>query len=217
MRASIVLLLALIACTRNPSEGAGGEPLLPTEPPAAAEPAPAPAPERGTPPSGAPAASFDPAAPRVAGLTFTVPPPFSYRQPTQSMRLAEYVVPERAGERPATMTIHHFAGMGGAIRDNVDRWVAQFAGPDGTPVRDARITTRTVAGMEVTMVDATGTYRGMNFGGAPVAPEPNQRMLGAIVMAPAGPVFFKLVGPAVVVERAAAAFTALVDSFDVAR
>lgn len=209
-------LVVLVGCTRNPEVGAESEPLSPEVPAAPAAPASA---ERPTPPpSAAQAEPFDPARPEVAGVKFVVPPPFSYRAPTAgSMRLAEYVVPEREGERPASMTIFHFAGMGGAVRDNVNRWVAQFTTPEGAPITSPSITTRTVAGMEVTLVDVSGTYRGMNFGGAPTAPEPSQRMLGAIVAAPRGPVFFKLVGPASVVERASAAFTLLVDSFEPAR
>jgi hypothetical protein len=48
-------------------------------------------------------------------------------------------------------------------------------------------------------------------------PEPSAdyRVLGAIAEGPVGPVFFKLVGPAATVEKAAGAFDTLVGSLQV--
>lgn len=208
MRLAVLPLFFLLACSRNPGDEARGEPME-APPPPAERPA-TPAREA---PSAAEATPFDPARPTVAGLGFEVPAPFEYRRPSQSMRLAEYVVPEAAGERPATMTVHHFAGMGGSVRDNITRWAAQLSKPDGTPVTDPTITERTVAGLPVTLIDASGAYRAMSFGGAPAPLEPNHRLLGAIVAAPGGLVFFKLVGPASTVARAEDAFRRLVDGF----
>ena len=63
-------------------------------------------------------------------------------------------------------------------------------------------------------VDVSGTFGGgMQMPGMPaVPPEPNQRLLGAIVSGPNGPVFFKLVGAAGTVERVAPAFSGLLGS-----
>jgi hypothetical protein len=132
------------------------------------------------------------------------------------MRAAEYVVPGASGEKPAVLAIHHFPGMGGSLEANIARWVGQFTQPDGKKSEDvAKIEQSEVDGMRVARVDVSGTYdAGMQMPGMPaVGPEANQRLLGAIVNGPNGPVFFKLVGPAGVVERVAPAFRQLLESF----
>jgi hypothetical protein len=131
------------------------------------------------------------------------------------MRAAEYRVPRAgagAGPDPAAdaeCTVITFGkGMGGSVDDNIDRWVKQLDGASA-PVR----TTRTVHGMQVTRVEATGTYLGMQMPGAPASPpRPGSRLIGAIVEAPGGSWYFKLTGPDATVKAAAAEFDALVDS-----
>jgi hypothetical protein len=59
------------------------------------------------------------------------------------------------------------------------------------------VTKRTVRGVPITVVDATGTYTGMGgpmMGGA--KPVLGYRLIGAIAEGPGGNVFFKLTGPA---------------------
>lgn len=211
-RLSILAILLAAACNRGP------------EPPPPSETAEAPATEATPPPPSHPPAdhppiapqgagrtSVDPASPALAGIRWQTHEPLTWRQPSSAMRAAEYVVAGDAGE--ATMTVFHFPGMGGSVRENVDRWVGQFRNAEGGPVEDASIETKTIAGLEVTVLDVQGTFSdGMMAGGG--APQANTRMLGAIVVAPAGPVFFKLVGPAPTVEAAKGAFDELVGSFE---
>jgi hypothetical protein len=131
------------------------------------------------------------------------------------MRAAEYVVSGGEDEKPAVLAIHHFPGMGGSLDANIDRWVGQFTQPDGKSSKDvAKIEQANVNGLAVLRVDVSGTFGGgMQMPGAPAAaPEANQRLLGAIVTGPHGPVFFKLVGSAGVVERVAPAFSKLLES-----
>lgn len=155
------------------------------------------------------APTIDPAAPALAGMRWRAPETFVYQRPQRPMRNAEYTVAGEAG--PALMTVFHFPRMGGEIQDNVQRWVGQFRNTDGTPA-EADVSRREVGGLEVHLVDVAGTYApGMMGGGGP---QSGQRLLGAIVVAPEGPVFFKLVGPDATVAGARDAFEAFVSSFE---
>ncbi len=161
-------------------------------------------------PTARPRSRFDPSAPALAGLRWSTQEPLAYRPPTRPMRNAEYFVNGDAGE--AVLTVFHFPGMGGRVRDNIDRWIGQFQNREGGPVNDANVQTKTVNGFEVTTVDVRGVFAGgMGMGGARLE---DARMLGAIVLGPEGPVFFKLVGPQPTVATAEAAFEALIDSFE---
>lgn len=152
----------------------------------------------------------------VGGVTWHAPEPFRRIQPSSQMRAAEYVYPENEGESAATLTVFYFGtGQGGSIEDNVERWLSQLTQPDGSATRDrARIEETEVNGMRVTTVDATGTYQASPMMGGTGAPQQNQRMLGAIVVGPQGPVFFKMIGDASLMERAREHFNGLVQSFE---
>jgi len=66
--------------------------------------------------------------------------------------------------------------------------------PGGKPA-DAKIAKRTIHGLAVTTIDASGDYSGM---GGPMASskslQNNYRLLGAIVEGPGGNVFIKFTG-----------------------
>jgi len=125
------------------------------------------------------------------------------------MRNAEYAVGE--GDTEAVLTVFHFPGMGGSIDENVERWTGQFQGGE-----EAEVETETIGGLEVTTIDVSGTFASaMGMGGG--QPLTDTRLLGAIVQAPDGPVFFKLLGPAATVTEAEDAFAAMVQSFEAVR
>jgi hypothetical protein len=126
-----------------------------------------------------------------------------------SMRVATYAVPGAKGAEAGECAVFFFAsGQGGSIDANVERWSKQFE-TTPAPQRSAA----TVAGLKVTRVQLAGTYL------APGGPmmqstgkRPGTRLVGAIVEAPEGNVFFKLTGPAATVGAAQAEFDALVAS-----
>ena len=126
-----------------------------------------------------------------------------------TMRVATYAVPAAKGAEAGECAVFFFgAGQGGSIDANVERWSKQF---EGTPAPQR--TAATVAGLRVTRVQLAGTYL------APGGPmmqstgkRPGTRLLGAIVEAPDGNVFFKLTGPAATVTAAQPEFDALVAS-----
>ncbi len=210
-----IVLLSLGVAGAACKGGSSGAP-EPSAGPASRPPTSAQAAPPSAPPGPVASAPFDPANPQVAGVRFKAPEPFVYQRPRGGMRAAEYVVPGASGEKPAVLAIHHFPGMGGSLEANIARWVGQFTQPDGRKSEDvAKIEQSEVNGLRVVRVDVSGTYdAGMQMPGMPAAgPEANQRLLGAIVSGPNGPVFFKLVGSAGLVEGVAPAFQHLLESF----
>ena len=131
------------------------------------------------------------------------------RQGDRQMRAATYIAPAAAGDaEPGEVAVFYFGpGQGGGVQANIDRWVGQFPQKTGTP----KTSKSTVAGMGVTMIDVTGTYGASS---SPMSQEkvnkPGFRMLGAIVEAPQGAVFFKFTGPAKTVAAQEAAFQGMI-------
>lgn len=214
-----VLLALALGCDRGPEpppveEEASESPEAPTPEPANphAGQAPTHGGHGGTAPSGGMggrAPVVDQNAPQLAGLRWQAGDPLTWRRPTRPMRNAEYAVGE--GDTEAVLTIFHFPGMGGSIEENVERWTGQFRDGD-EPV----VETKTIGGLEVTTIDVSGTFASsMGMGGG--EPLSDTRLLGAIVQAPDGPVFFKLLGPKPTVTEAEDAFAAMVQSFEAVR
>jgi pyruvate/2-oxoglutarate dehydrogenase complex dihydrolipoamide acyltransferase (E2) component len=205
---TLVLLLLLLACNKNASPA--------DETPAPASPAsesPPKLPEPRAPkpePTAAPSAEL---AKSAGGLRWEAPAPLVARAPKSRMRAAEYGV---QGDESAELSVFYFGpGQGGAIEDNIKRWLGQITQPDGSDTaKSARRSESEVNGIAVARVEAHGTYSGgMAMPGMPAAEAtPNAIMLGAIATGKEGPVFFKLVGPAEAVERARPAFDALTAS-----
>lgn len=205
----LCLALALSGGIFGCEEEGGADEEAPTDNPAEGPAAPA---------TGDPHAGLDlgGAAPQrasgspVGGVGWEVPEPFRAQTPSSTMRAAEYLFPEEAGETAGTMTVFYFGqGQGGSVQANIDRWVGQFTLPEGT---EPSIERREVNGLPVTVIDVTGTFNG-GMGSGEGAPSSNQRMLGAIVEGPAGPIFFKMVAAEPLVARAVTPFEELVESF----
>jgi hypothetical protein len=139
----------------------------------------------------------------AAGVHWTTPPGWS-AQSARPMRVATYTVED--GE----CAVFFFGqGQGGAVDLNLKRWIGQFEGGEKT----AKTGKRTIHGLNVTTVDVSGAYGGM---GGPMAEtksvKQNYRLLGAIVEAPEGNVFFKFTGPAKTVAANQPKFDALLNS-----
>lgn len=133
----------------------------------------------------------------AAGIRWT--PPAGWKaEGARPMRAATYSIAPAPGDSTgAECIVNYFGpGQGGSLDANIDRWKSQIQGPDGTPAK-AKVDKRTVRGVPITVIDASGSYTGM--GGPMMAspkPLPGYRLLGAIAEGPGGNVFFKLAGPA---------------------
>ncbi len=149
------------------------------------------------------------AAGAVAGVHWVAPKGWS-TQPPRQMRVATYSVPAAGGDAEGGECAVFFfgSGQGGNVDANIERWAAQFKEP-GKPARSAK----KVNGLDVTLVQIAGTYL------APSGPmmqsqgeKSHYRLIGAIVAAPEGSVFFKLTGPAKTVAAAEPDFNAMVNT-----
>ncbi|MGA3088453.1 MAG: hypothetical protein ABSD75_07555 [Terriglobales bacterium] len=150
----------------------------------------------------------------VAGLKWT--PPAGWKtEEARPMRAATYAIPPAAGDTANAECVVYFFGaqQGGSVEANLDRWKGQMLAPGGKP--NSKIAKRTIHGLAVTTIDASGDYTGM---GGPMASSKsvltNYRLLGAIVEGPGGNVFVKFVGPAKSVAASQSAFEQLLNSFD---
>lgn len=153
-----------------------------------------------------PAAPVPPAS--AGGIAWTVPARWTAGAGS-AMRVATYAVPPAKGAEKGECAVFFFGpGQGGGVDDNVARWAKQF---EGAPKPER--TTATVAGLRVTRAAVAGTYLAP---GGPMMQSTGKktgyRLLGAIVEAPEGNVFFKLTGPAATIAAAQADFEALVAS-----
>ena len=152
--------------------------------------------------------------PIAGGVTWRVEEPLAARASANAMRAAEYGV---RGHADATLAVFYFGdqeGGGGSVESNIERWLGQLEQPDGRPTASVAVRgEREVNGMQVTTVDARGTFIGrLGMGGG--GRNPGWRVLGAIVAGPRGLVFFKLTGPEAAVGAAEAAFEHLVESLE---
>jgi hypothetical protein len=149
----------------------------------------------------------------AAGITWTVPASWKAGGERQ-MRVASYVIGESGKE--ADCAVFYFGpGQGGAVDANVERWISQFGQPGGADSRKAaKIDHHTIAGLKVTTIDLSGIYLASMGGGmSPKSePQPGFRLLGAIVEAPEGPVFFKITGPEQTMIQALDDFQQFVES-----
>ena len=147
--------------------------------------------------------------PAVAGMVWSRPQRWE-KAADRPMRAATYNIPASQGDAEGgECALFYFgAGQGGDVNLNIERWGAQFE-----PAEQVLKTTKEVAGMKITRVQIDGAYL------APAGPmmqsqgkKENYRLLGAIVEAPKGSVFFKFTGPANTISAASSEFDAMINS-----
>jgi hypothetical protein len=151
----------------------------------------------------------------VSGLSWQAPASWK-SQPQRPMRAATYAIPAAPGDSEGgECVVYYFGpGQGGGVEANVERWIGQFEAPGGGSAADlAKRSERTVNGLEVTLLDLSGTYLFKPFPMAPQATKkPAYRMLAAIVQGKDAPVFFKLTAPAKTAAQTEADFNKMIES-----
>ncbi len=135
------------------------------------------------------------------GPTLTWTAPGDWKQKAASaMRKASYSI-DGAGAADADFSITAFPGDVGGELANVNRWRGQLQLP---PVTEAEFSTSVQRlehdGLRFAVVELVGSG------------DPQQRILGAFVPYGGATWFFKLMGPAPVVERSRTAFLAFLDT-----
>lgn len=201
VRAEVWLVLLVVgfgsACSRNnPPQTSGNQPSA--------------VPSQAAPPAVSPHAALS------GGLTFQAPGGWVSETPSSSMRVAQYKLPRIEGDtEDASLVVYYFGvGQGGSVEMNLERWTNQMEQPDGSPSsRKASTQKMTVNGMNVTLLDVTGTYRAEMMPGQGMRlNKPNFRLRAAVVETPKGPYFLKLVGPEKTVKRWDDAFMKFIES-----
>lgn len=150
----------------------------------------------------------DPKLMTIAGLSAPKPAYWTWQAPSASFRNLQYAVPAPDGKGdPAELTVSGFVGNdGGPLDMNIGRWAGQFRTEDGKQATPT-VSEVEVDGLRVHLIEMKGKYQGMS---APVA-KPNSLHLGAIVEAPRGRLFIRLIGPEATVEANRAAWDALIN------
>ncbi|MBM4107565.1 MAG: hypothetical protein FJ255_01925 [Phycisphaerae bacterium] len=182
MTVALALFIGFTGCEKSPSPPAPSKPAAPT------------------PPAPSPAASADGAV-DVLGVTFRIPEGWTQVAPANSMRLAELVVPDAAGQPECSVV---FSTAGGTVDSNLERWAGQVqpeAGGAKTEVQRSE-----VAGLRVSVGEWTGAFAGM--GEAPA--RSGWTLRGAIVETPQGLLFVKMTGPREPMAAATESFNAMI-------
>jgi hypothetical protein len=144
----------------------------------------------------------------AAGVKWTAPGSWK-PQAERPMRVATYGIPAAPGSQPGECGVFYFGqGQGGNVEENFTRWTKQFEGAG--PAKKGE---KTIHGLPVHTINISGTY--LASGGPMMQSQgkkPGSRLIGAIVEAPQGLLFFKCVGPSATVVKAQADFDALLGS-----
>lgn len=149
----------------------------------------------------------------LGGISVIMPQGWQNIAPSSSMRVAEFHLSgQRAGAEEGILAVFQ---LGGSVESNIARWYGQMAQPDGGSTEErARRWEKQVGGLPVTLVDLKGTYAGMGAMGRATEPSTDFRMLAAVVEAPQGLFFFKLVGPAATLALWEQSFENFIDSIE---
>ncbi|WP_231511164.1 hypothetical protein [Chondromyces apiculatus] len=159
-------------------------------------------------------------APAVPPLQWDVPAGWTVVDaPRGGPQKASYKVPRAANDKEdvEVLALFHGTGSQGDVEKNFKAWLDQF---DGDVASTARRSTFTVRGMQVDMVEVTGTYKVAL--GPPMGPKKKAavemvkkgyRLLGAAVRTgDRGNWFFKVTGPDETVQSTRSALQALLES-----
>jgi hypothetical protein len=140
--------------------------------------------------------------------TITIPAAWKNGE-ASGMRAAEITVPKQGEDKDDAEIAIFMLGAGGGVDANVNRWAGQFGGADA--IKNKR-SVKTVGGLDATIVEIEGSYKGMGKNGPMAEAKDNYKLLGAILN-DGGDVFIKLIGPKATVDASKAAFDKLVESF----
>lgn len=150
-------------------------------------------------------------------LLLAAPGEWERKRPGNRIIEHEFAAPAVEGDQQAgRLTI---MGAGGSVDANIQRWIGQFTQKDGSSSADAAKTEKKkIAGMEVHLVDISGTYLdqpGGPFAGGKKIERPDYRMLAAIIVSGdqnIGNYFLKFYGPEKTIKANADAFHKMVET-----
>jgi hypothetical protein len=154
---------------------------------------------------------------KIGPVKYTVPKAWKRQAPSNAMRAAQFLIPLAEGDSgKVELTAFYFGpDQGGSVEDNIKRWLGQFKPLEGKE----EVETLKVGDLNLTILDAKGTYDFKPFPAAPTSElMKDWRMLAAVVETPDdGPYFFRMVGPAKTIAAQKEAFTAMMKKCELAK
>jgi hypothetical protein len=151
-------------------------------------------------------------------VRLTAPKTWVRKAPRSEVIAAEFTLPRAAGDdADGRLTV---SSVGGSLQENLDRWRRQFG---EKPDKESQEKLE-VAGVQVTVLDVSGTFRDPMAGGfhgpggsMAATEHPGYRMLGAVLELGGRLYFVKSYGPATTMAARAEEFRAFVRSLRLAR
>ena len=128
----------------------------------------------------------------IGDLRFVLPNSWEQENPSNSMRLAQFLLPGK--DKNARLVV--FFGIGGTIRDNLQRWYKQFENEnlEGDSNRP-REWIENINNFDVNFTYLEGTYLKSNMRmNGPIEKMKDYALLAAIVSTPEGKYYFKTTG-----------------------
>ncbi|MEX0586236.1 MAG: hypothetical protein WD176_06315 [Pirellulales bacterium] len=139
-------------------------------------------------------------------LEMAVPEKWVRKEPQTSIVEHEFALAKADGdEADGRLTV---MGAGGTVQANIDRWYGQFA-----EQAKGKTSKTKVAGIDVHLVDISGTFKDQRGPLAPAVSRKDYRMLVAVIDTDKlGRYFVKLTGPAKTIAAHEKEFTQLIES-----
>ena len=148
----------------------------------------------------------------AAGIDWKIPRKW-VKGPEKAMRAATYLV--GSGDSQAECAVFYFgAGQGGDVEANIARWISQVSQPDGSDSKTVAVRGEVKSTCcKITTIEVGGTYA------ASAGPmmqstteKPGYMLVGGIVPAPQGNVFFKMTGPKETIGKVKGEFLQMLES-----
>jgi hypothetical protein len=97
------------------------------------------------------------------GLKSKAPADWKSEKPASNLRLMQFLLARADGDKEDA-EVQIFQDAGGTFKDNLARWKAQFAPPEGKSIDDVtKVTETKIGGLKADMVEITGTYKSPSF------------------------------------------------------
>lgn len=144
-----------------------------------------------------------------------VPASWTPVDPSSQVRLAEYRVPSPQPDGAHAEVAVFYLGPSANVPpdETLQRWASSF---DTASAKAAKRTMRSVGAYSAHLLEVSGTHQESSMmareGESEGVVRPDWMLLGAIVVTPAGPYYFKLLGPKEVVGGARHDFMTMIDS-----
>lgn len=132
----------------------------------------------------------------IAGVTFTPTENWVDVGPSGMRKASYYLTAVEGDVDSATVTVFYFGPSGGGtIEANLDRWITQMSQSDGSDSHNvSKMNEMDVDSMTAHTLEVPGLFAAGGMMGTPELKE-NYLMVGVVLEAPEGNLFFKLTGP----------------------